>query len=791
MKLLYKWILVCFCFYGVSIHAQNPSNIEELAKEYSEYFALDREAVFLHLNKTTVAFGESLWFSAYVFSPKFAAPSFQTTNLHVNLYNSEGNLMEAQTVFIQNGKGAGYFELDSLYTPGQYVVRASTKYMDNFQEELFFSQSITVLGTNAPPSTTRKYDLQLLPEGGHLVANVINTVGVKLIDNSGKGVFFTNGKILNAENDTINTFKSNRFGLSKFRFTPKLGHEYRAVLTTEYGKEIEKALPNAEALGMNLSTNTLLPTGMVFSIKTNQATKNKIQNTPFFLAIHQNGRMKAFELAFSGESLKATLSVPNKEFYAGTNIITVFNSNMEPILERLVFNKNGLKRKKVEAFHKTTQRDSLLLGLATKDSLGLHSLSISVLPGGTDAYHPDNGIISAFYIEPYIRGDLEEGSYYFSRDIEQRRRNYDLDLLMLTQGWSKYSWKNTFQNTPTELFEPESGFTIIGKINGRNKKKENQIFLKSPENDLFAVLELQPNGGFKLANTFLKDSTSIGFGLLNEKNDKTSKPSIYLRVLPAKDRNPLEGIKIVDAVFESSEEKNEASPTLPKNFLKDAVTLEAILLEGKIEEEEEDEPAYTGMAQKTKITEKLGNRYYYITDLIRSKGFRIKRTGFSISISSTRGMNLRGPNSPTIYLNGVRLSDFVWLMDIKTSDVEALYVNKSGLGHGMNGAGGVIHIETKTDLLPKKSKETTGATLVKNGFTSNKEFYAPKYRSYTAPAFEKLGAIDWFSNLSLDQNGRAKIKIYNTLQTSLKLFISGITAEGALISEEIMVEVRQ
>lgn len=791
MKLLYKWILVCFCFYGVSIHAQNPSNIEELAKEYSEYFALDREAVFLHLNKTTVAFGESLWFSAYVFSPKFAAPSFQTTNLHVNLYNSEGNLMEAQTVFIQNGKGAGYFELDSLYTPGQYVVRASTKYMDNFQEELFFSQSITVLGTNAPPRTTRKYDLQLLPEGGHLVANVINTVGVKLIDNSGKGVFFTNGKILNAENDTINTFKSNRFGLSKFRFTPKLGHEYRAVLTTEYGKEIEKALPNAEALGMNLSTNTLLPTGMVFSIKTNQATKNKIQNTPFFLAIHQNGRMKAFELAFSGESLKATLSVPNKEFYAGTNIITVFNSNMEPILERLVFNKNGLKRKKVEAFHKTTQRDSLLLGLATKDSLGLHSLSISVLPGGTDAYHPDNGIISAFYIEPYIRGDLEEGSYYFSRDIEQRRRNYDLDLLMLTQGWSKYSWKNTFQNTPTELFEPESGFTIIGKINGRNKKKENQIFLKSPENDLFAVLELQPNGGFKLANTFLKDSTSIGFGLLNEKNDKTSKPSIYLRVLPAKDRNPLEGIKIVDAVFESSEEKNEASPTLPKNFLKDAVTLEAILLEGKIEEEEEDEPAYTGMAQKTKITEKLGNRYYYITDLIRSKGFRIKRTAFSISISSTRGMNLRGPNSPTIYLNGVRLSDFVWLMDIKTSDVEALYVNKSGLGHGMNGAGGVIHIETKTDLLPKKSKETTGATLVKNGFTSNKEFYAPKYRSYTAPAFEKLGAIDWFSNLSLDQNGRAKIKIYNTLQTSLKLFISGITAEGALISEEIMVEVRQ
>lgn len=780
-----------FAFFFFHLQAQKPANQQELLQKYSDYFALNREAVYLHLNKTTVAYGESVWYAAYVFLPKFKAPSYPTTNLHVNLYNSEGNLMEAQTVHIQNGKGTGYFELDSLYTPGKYMVRASTKYMDNFQEELSFSQSITILGTENAASTARKYDLQLLPEGGHLVAHLTTTVGVKLIDNSGKGVFFTNGKVLNGKNETINTFKSNRFGLSKFRLTPKPGETYKVALTTEYGKEIEKVLPNPETLGMSLTANTLLPTGMVFSLNTNPATKNKIKNKPFLLAIHQNGRMKAFELAFSGKSLKTDLSVPNTEFYPGTNIITVLNQKMEPVLERLVFNRNGLKRKKVAAFHKTTQRDSLLLGLFTKDSLGLHSLSISVLPGGTKAYRPNNGILSAFYIEPYIRGDLEEGSYYFSREIEKRRRDYDLDLLLLTQGWSKYSWKNIFRNTPAELYEPESGFTLMGSINGRNKKKENQLFLKSQKNDLFAVLELQSDGSFKLENVFLKDSTSIGFGLLNERNNKTSKPSIYLRVLPAKDQNHLKNTKIVKGVFEASSGKNEEAPILPTNFLESAVALETILLEATVEEEEEGEPLYTGLAQKTEITENLAKTYFYITDLIRSKGFRVKKTTFSVSITSSRAMNLNGSFSPTIYINGTRISDFSWLLNMKTSDVKTIYVNKGGIGHGLDGAGGVIHIETRTDFSTTNQKETTGVAIAENGFAITKEFYAPKYRSYTTPAFEKYGAIDWFPNLTLDQNGKTKIKIFNTLQPYLKLLVSGITTEGALISEEITVEVDQ
>lgn len=170
----------------------------------------------MHLNKTVVVPGEELWFSAYVFNPKVQKPHFLTTNLHVNLYNEAGKLMEAQTLFIENGKGSGFFDLQFLrknkqaedeknpqqrlnYPPGKYLIKASTKYMENFREDLSFSQSFTILGDTTQTGVQRKYDLQLLPEGGHLVANVSNTVGVKLIDNTGKGVFFTDAKVLNTK----------------------------------------------------------------------------------------------------------------------------------------------------------------------------------------------------------------------------------------------------------------------------------------------------------------------------------------------------------------------------------------------------------------------------------------------------------------------------------------------------------------------------------------------------------------------------------------------------------------
>src|SRR5699024_7548978 len=163
-----------------------PNSLLSLKEVYQDYFDSNREEVFLHLNKTQVIKGEDLWFSAYVFAPNTGRPSLQTTNLHVNLYDEQGALLEAKTVFIENGKGEGYFNLqEEKYPSGKYLIKAFTHYQKNFQEDLSFRQGFKILSRNSVVETDEanpEFDLQLLPEGGHLLANVFNRIGVKLID---------------------------------------------------------------------------------------------------------------------------------------------------------------------------------------------------------------------------------------------------------------------------------------------------------------------------------------------------------------------------------------------------------------------------------------------------------------------------------------------------------------------------------------------------------------------------------------------------------------------------------
>ncbi|HET8808722.1 MAG TPA: hypothetical protein VFM65_00465 [Flavobacteriaceae bacterium] len=769
-----------------------PGDTQELSQKHVDYFAMDREAVFLHLNKTTVVSTENIWFSAYSYNPKLYKASAITTNLHVNLYNDQGKLMEAKTVFMENGQGAGYFELDSLTPPGTYLIKASTKYMENFREDLSFSQTFTILGKTDIPEVPIKYDLQLLPEGGHLIANVANTIGVKLIDNTGKGVFFTGGKVLNGQQEVVNTFKSNKFGLSKFQLVPKINEAYMVVLTTEHGKDIRKKIAAPEVRGIALSTNAMLPKEIIFSVKTNQKTYEHIKNTTFFMAIHKDGRMRTLSFIIPEKSLTANIRIPKKALYTGMNTFTIFDQHFNPVSERLIFNNEGLKRKNITADYKKMKRDSLILSLKSLDSLGLHSLSISVLPAGTKAYQPNNGIFSALYIEPYITGNLEDGGYYFSDKTPERRRNYDLDLLLLTQGWSKYSWKDIFNNTPKEYFEPEQGFTILGKISDRNEKKENQAFVKSQENDLFAIVNLKEDGSFRLENVFLKDSSSVSIGLINNKNNKTSKNPVYIRVLPTKD--DLQNSEIKNETV--AEEKNhpsealEQKPIVPDNFLKNAVSLGYIYLQGE-KRKKTDYSGEAAFSEKVIITKDLAKSFTYVTNLIRFHGYTVVRKATSVLVYSERGASFSGPLPTLIVLDNMPLRSNDQLIYLQTKDVESITFNKTGGGYGSQAPGGVIRIKTSKDYYSSRNNiETTSVYIAKNGFATNKEFYAPKYTSYTKGYFADYGVIDWFPSMNLNKNGETTFRVYNTLQPKINLYIEGMTAEGALISETITLEIK-
>mgnify|MGYP002795028568 CR=1 FL=1 len=463
----------------ITTFAQTPSNVKELEKSYTEYFNLNREIVYLHLNKTAVVQNEDLWLSAYIYDVKQNIPNKGAANLDLNIYTSEGKRVNSKTMLVSGGKGSISLNLDpNTYNPGKYYLEASTNYMNNFEEDLSYVQSFTILGNEInTPSKKVAYDLQLLPEGGHIVSNVINTVGVKLIDKDGLGAIFKNAKLVNSKNEVIRSFKSNKFGVAKFNLIPSISESYSVILETEAGYKVKENLPKSSERGISLGSNER-NNDFIFSFKTNEKTRKSLDNENFIFAIHKDGSIKNFQFKFPEDKLEANLTISKDSLFTGVNTITIFNSQFQPVLERLIFNDKNIKRSRITASKSNISGDSLTIDLKSNFVIENNSLSISILPGQTKAYHPSHNIISAFYLKPYLKGNIESATYYFT-DGDSRRKSYDLDLLLLTQGWSKYNWENIFTNPVKELYKPHVGFAIDGNIFNRINKNQNSLFIKS------------------------------------------------------------------------------------------------------------------------------------------------------------------------------------------------------------------------------------------------------------------------------------------------------------------------
>ena len=82
--------------------------------------------------------------------------------------------------------------------------------------------------------------------------------------------------------------------------------------------------------------------------------------------------------------------------------------------------------------------------------------------------------------------------------------------MLLTQGWSAYSWKNIFYETPTLKAKTENGVTLKGTLNVKKIDKKAKIFLFSPDNNLVLTKELKSNK-FEFSNLYLKDNSNVNF----------------------------------------------------------------------------------------------------------------------------------------------------------------------------------------------------------------------------------------------------------------------------------------
>ncbi|SHG74233.1 hypothetical protein [Winogradskyella jejuensis] len=786
---------ISYFLFGVIINLNAQSSV--IVEKYENYTEAPREIAYVHLNKSTYIEGEMMGFTAYVFDKYTKEPSKMTSNLYCTISNESGAIITKKLIRVTNGVASNVFDIDSTLSTGIFTFKAFTNWMRNFDENNHYEQTFKVIDADNLRSVLPvnpndfKIDLQVVGEGGHILYDSQNTIGIIAKNQFGYGIASAYGNITNANtNEIISEFQLNTVGLAKLVFKPNFGQSYNVNLFLN-DRTISTKIENIKTNGLVMNL-TSLKDKVSIQVRTNKQSLSLLKNKTFKIGLN-NGRniiATPFSLSKNGAVI---LSFPKNELFSEMNIFTIFTQNDEPILERLYFNNNILKQKLVGTTV-THLQDSLKITLNADniDTSKWSNLSISVLPSSTKSYNHHNNLLSQLYIQPYVNGRLENASEYF--ESEDRATAFNLDLLMLTQGWSSYDWKEIFTFKDDKLIYPfEQGIDITANI--YNKKSgtyilypfsdmNTQIFDVPEDEDFFNVSTIFPTD---------KDSLKIGYLGLKNKGLK-EKPSLSLQFNPSKIPKFKPYIKVIKEVFTINQLPSNYNEIFSESWNNTKVTkLDEVVIKGK--------------SRRTQLEALKEKATYYEVDIL-SKIKRLQQTKLDVYLSSlgwqaqidykNNAMIIRNPririgdNIPLVYLNDAPLNfnsssiNLSPLVPLTTYDVEYIeYYIKSGLGTTTRGSAGYIKIYTNP--LIEKQKAFTKSYEFPLKFNAQKTFYTPKYQSYNSDFFREYGTIAWFPRVTI-KNRRAHVKIpdYNT--NNMTLFIEGIVNNNQYISERITIE---
>lgn len=781
IKLIIQFI---FLFSFTISNGQEGFIDKDISSSYEGYTELPRELAYSHLNKSIYIKGEDIGFSTYVLDKVDKQLSVLTTNLYCVITDKDNKVIKKKLFKVSKGVASGAFSVDSLFTSGEYTFKAYTNWMQNFKEQNFYVQTIRIIDPDIesfvkPQVTEAKVDAQFLPEGGHLVANIKNVMGVVIKDGLGYGIPYIKGKLLNSLNETIAIFKVDKLGVGRFSFTPNKGESYQVEINYNDKLFLFK-IKNIESRGIIFSLKQQA-NKVAISLKTNKETLPLLKNKNYKLVVHDGNESKIIAVSFN-DSLEVQKLFDSKKLFSGINIFTFFDDNNSPLLERLFFNYEGVNFIKSDNLSVKKDLDSLEIKLSYKDIdlTKYNNLSISILPGDTRSYHHHHNIASYTLLQPYVKNPIENAQYYFTQI--DRKKKYELDNLLLTQGWSSYDWNMIFNYPPSSYYAFEYGIGFIANV---SKAKLTKLVLYPIGDGGFNFFNLNENErSFQKGGLFPIEDEEIKFAEI-QSGGSLKPPSLYLQFFPS----IIPDFKLTysslnikrPSILQEVQTESFSSLDLDKTQ-----ELEVVTLKGKVEQTRiEKIKEITPYSKVDAFNDIKRGKHETFTEYLRRKGYKVfdEQGNFVVLNSGARSFLLN--TGPIIYIDGAQVLDLSSLSNYDMEWVDYVEINRNGIGEGIRGGGGVIKIFTIP--MSKRREIRNFKSLAKYKipltFSAPKKFYIPKYAFYNTDFFNKYGVIDWLPINRINENGNSIFKIDFKKTTSLKLFIQGIANDGSFISE--------
>lgn len=229
------------------------------------------------------------------------------------------------------------------------------------------------------------------------------------------------------------------------------------------------SLPEVKEKGFVLAIDATDSETVRVKITANARTLRERLNTEIYL-VGQAGGVVYSAAKSKLESPVFTASISKSRFPSGIVQFTLFDENVVPLNERLVFIQNSeqldLKVSPEKDHNISGEKVQLNIQAQNqqhKATVGSFSVSVvdeSIVPFGEADTH---SIFSNLLLSSDIKGHIEKPNYYFMNSTDRIRS--DLDLLMLTQGYRRLVWKHLLTDTlPAPKYKAEKSLTISGRV---------------------------------------------------------------------------------------------------------------------------------------------------------------------------------------------------------------------------------------------------------------------------------------------------------------------------------------
>ncbi len=459
VNLFGRCVLSIATFAAMSATAQQQQ-LDTLKKRFSDFREnIILEKVFLHIDRTSYVTGETMWFKMYCVDGSLHRPLSLSKVGYIEVLDKNGKAVLQTKIALDHGTGSGSLFIPATLSSDNHVVRAYTSWMKNFPQEYFFHQPISIINpfrkseSVAGISSGEEIDAQFLPEGGNLVADQSSRIAFRVTGKDGRGLNFK-GAVINSTNDTIQHFSPERFGIGTFELKPEPNQTYRIAIRAN-GRSHVSLLPKVQAEGYAMRVNKV---NDAFDV--NVSTKMVTSKPVTYLFVHSRNQVVFAEMKFvmNGNS---SFSVPMNRLSDGISHLTVFDSELHPVCERLVYKKpiDLLQLHASADAQDYSHRRKVKLSI-TADQNQNANLSISIFRRDSLAIFDHQRISDYLMLTSDLHGQIESPAFYLNEGTDQ-----DFDNLMLTHGWRKFSWDQVLDRNHDVSFLPEvQGPILTGNL---------------------------------------------------------------------------------------------------------------------------------------------------------------------------------------------------------------------------------------------------------------------------------------------------------------------------------------